>query len=294
MIVAINTNLISKEDFVVIKHLFQILKEYEIKITVSKELNGFLKKYKYSNNFPDVFENSQDLRDFKVDFFISIGGDGTFLAALLYIKDSGIPVIGINTGRLGFLSYNPTNTIRETIKSLINKNYEIENRCVLKFDTNKCIFNNDNYALNDFTIHKRDNSSLTAITMYLNGDFFNTYWGDGIIVSTPTGSTAYSLSCGGPIVFPESNNFVITPVSPHNLNVRPVIVPDNVEITFEMKSRERNFLISLDSRYKIINNEIKLKILKAPFSMKTVRIKGQSFSGVIREKLMWGKDRRNF
>ena len=201
--------------------------------------------------------------------------------------------MGINTGRLGFLANNPVNEIYKGLTYLLNNQFSIEKRSILKLDTETNLFGDDNFALNDFTIHKRDNSSLAAITAYLNGEFFNTYWGDGIIVATPTGSTAYSMSCGGPIVFPEAKNFIITPVAPHNLNVRPVIVPENVIISFEIKGRDRSYLISLDSRYKIVDQSFKLKISKADFMLSTIRFNDQNFSQIIREKLSWGVDNRN-
>ena len=240
-----------------------------------------------------VYKNYSELIRHKVDFMISIGGDGSFLNTLLFVKDSNIPVLGFNIGRLGFLANNSIDEIDSVIQALINNKFIIESRSVIELETSAPLFKEDRYALNDFTIHKRDNSSLTAITTYLNGEFFNKYWGDGLIVATPTGSTAYSMSCGGPIVYPEASNFVITPVAPHNLNVRPVIVPDNVELSFEINSREGGFLISLDSRYKIVDETYKLKLKKAPFNIQLVRLNDMKFSDIIREKLNWGIDSRN-
>ena len=246
--------------------------------------------YDIKNN---ILENHSDLIENRVDFIISIGGDGTFLNTLIFVKNSNIPVIGINTGRLGFLANNLVEDLDQIIFCLINKQYSLESRSVIELKSKTSLFKEDNFALNDFTIHKRDNSSLTAITTFLNGDFFNKYWGDGLIVSTPTGSTAYSMSCGGPIVYPESKNFVITPVAPHNLNVRPVIVPDHVELSFEIMSRDKEFIVALDSRYKIVDQTYKLKLRKADFNLQTVRLNEQKFSEIIREKLSWGIDYRN-
>jgi NAD+ kinase len=241
----------------------------------------------------EYFDSYESLSESKADYLISIGGDGTFLNALSYIKDSGIPVLGVNAGRLGFLSNNPVESFSEVIKLLMAKKYIIEERTVLKLTSSEDIFGKDCYALNDFTIHKRDSTSLTAIATNLNNEFFNIYWCDGIIVSTPTGSTAYSLSCGGPIVFPESKNFIITPVAPHNMNVRPIIVPDSYTISFELKGREKKIMVSLDSRYRIIDHSVSLSVSKAPFTIKNLRFTQQSFSSVLREKLMWGIDKRN-
>jgi NAD+ kinase len=212
---------------------------------------------------------------------------------LSLIRDTGIPVLGVNAGRLGFLSNNPVDSFSEIIRALKAEEYVIEERTVLMLNSSEDIFGKECYALNDFTIHKRDTTSLTAIATNLNGEFFNIYWCDGIIVSTPTGSTAYSLSCGGPIVFPESKNFIITPVAPHNMNVRPIIVPDSFTISFELKGREKKVMVSLDSRYRIIDHSVTLSISKAPFVIKNLRFSQQSFSSILREKLMWGIDKRN-
>jgi NAD+ kinase len=229
----------------------------------------------------------------KPDYFITIGGDGTFLDSLLFIKNSDIPVLGINAGNLGFLANNPQETIDQCIQNLIHKNYHIEKRSVLTVKSNKNIFSGTNFALNDFTIHKRDNSSLTKIATYLNDTYFSTFWSDGIIVSTPTGSTAYSLSCGGPIIWPDSRVFIIVPVAPHNLNVRPIVISDDVEVSFEVDAREGIYLVSLDSRYEIVDKSYKISVKKAPFELSTIRFKDRGFSHVIREKLMWAVDNRN-
>jgi NAD+ kinase len=249
--------------------------------------------HKVLRNKFDYFNSNEELVNSKADYLISIGGDGTFLNALSFIKDSGIPVLGVNAGRLGFLSNNSVDSFSKVVKWLKTGKYIIENRSVLKLASSEDIFGKDYYALNDFTIHKRDTTSLTAIATSLNGEFFNIYWCDGIIVSTPTGSTAYSLSCGGPIVFPESKNFIITPVAPHNMNVRPIIVPDSFSISFELKGREKKIMVSLDSRYRIIDHSVTLSVCKAPFNIKNLRFSQQTFSSVLREKLMWGIDKRN-
>jgi NAD+ kinase len=281
---SVGGNYVSLFDEIILK-----LKKKNIDVVVQKKIEQSSMK----NKGVESFSSHRSLIKSKPDFLFCVGGDGTFLSTLLYVRDSGIPIIGFNTGRLGFLANNALEDIEDVVESLLTQNYIIESRSVIELCTEPDIFKNENIALNDFTIHKRDNSSLTAISVFLNGDFFNTYWGDGIIVSTPTGSTAYSLSCGGPIVYPESSNFVITPVAPHNLNVRPVIVPDHVELSFEINSRERSFLLSLDSRYKIVNENVKIVLKKSKLNIKTLRLKEQKFSEIIREKLSWGYDTRN-
>ena len=291
MKIALYTKSVKKDQLDLFQHIFSALNDLKIRFLLS---DSFENKSEISlKGHIDFFYKHEDLIHQKIDFFISVGGDGTFLDALLYVRDLNIPILGFNTGRLGFLSYNPGNNIRKVFEDLISGNYFIDERSIISFITDKPVFGESSFALNDFTIHKRDNSSLTTITTYLNGEFFNTFWGDGVIVSTPTGSTAYSLSCGGPIVFPESNNFVITPVAPHNLNVRPVIVPDSMIISFEIKAREKKILISLDSRYKIVDHLFIIKVTKANFKLRTVRFKNQTFNRIIREKLMWGADNRN-
>lgn len=294
MKIALYTKSIRKEQLQFFKSIFTKLTALNIESVVSEAfIRNHTRNIFVGDPPQNYFQKYEDLIGKEIDFFVSIGGDGTFLDALLYVRDLNIPVLGINIGRLGFLSNNPEENINQVFPDLINKKYHVDERSLINFESNYNIFENESFALNDFTIHKRDNSSLTAITAFLNGEFFNTYWGDGIIVSTPTGSTAYSMSCGGPIVYPDSHNFIITPVAPHNLNVRPLIVPDTTIISFEMRSREKKFLISLDSRYKIVNQNCTIIISKAGFKFKTVRFYHQSFNSILREKLIWGVDNRN-
>lgn len=291
MKVALYTKSARKELQGIYDNIFKILRDLHIDFFVNEAfkidiicLNNYCKSF-----FNDYF----DLVKYKPDFFITIGGDGTYLDALFYVKDLGIPVLGFNAGHLGFLSNNQPENALKVFENLLNTNFFVDDRTIIELKSDKKVFGDQNFSLNDFTIHKRDNSSLTAISTYLNNEFFNTYWGDGIIVSTPTGSTAYSMSCGGPIVFPESDNFIITPVAPHNLNVRPVIVPDSTVISFKIRAREKKFLLSLDSRYSIVDRSCEITISKAEFKLKTVRFTEQNFSNIIREKLMWGADSRN-
>ena len=229
----------------------------------------------------------------KFNAFISVGGDGTFLETLTHVGSLEIPILGINTGRLGFLASIAQDQITVAIDKLLTGHYEIEKRSLISLSSNQEVFNGFNYALNEFSILRKDSSAMIVIKSYLNGDFLNSYWVDGLMVSTPTGSTGYSLSCGGPILLPENENFIITPVSPHNLNIRPLIVPDTSEFTFEVESRTNNFLISLDSRSQTVNDSIQMKVQKAPFQAYLIKVEGVSFIETLRNKLSWGLDKRN-
>jgi len=225
---------------------------------------------------------------------ISLGGDGTLLDTLSLVRDSGVPVIGINFGRLGFLASINKDEIRNAIKALLNKEYSLDQRSLISLTSKQKLFGEENFALNDITIHRRDNSAMMIIHAYMNGDFINSYWADGLIIATPTGSTAYSLSCGGPIIFPSSQNFVITPVAPHNLNVRPVVISDEVSLTFEVEARSAKFLLSCDSRTETVDHSVKITINKANFYMNLIRLHNESYLKTLRNKLLWGIDTRNY
>lgn len=238
----------------------------------------------------------QDHRDFllrKFDYVITLGGDGTILDAVTVVRESKVPIIGINLGRLGFLASIEKRMIGEALDLISRGMYQIQERVMLYLESNIPVFGETRFALNDFTILKRDTSSMITIHTYINGAYLSTYWADGIIVATPTGSTGYSLSCGGPIVFPNSGNFVITPVAPHNLNVRPLVISDNSVVSFEVEGRTDNFLCTLDSRFETITSEHQLAIRKCDFAMRLVQLPERSFLRTIREKLVWGQDTRN-
>jgi NAD+ kinase len=239
-----------------------------------------------------LFTQHQDLLN-QVDCLVSIGGDGTMLDTLTLVRDSGIPVIGINMGRLGFLASIAKTEIATAVDSLVKGHFTIDKRSLIKLDSNIELFNGLNYGLNDLTIHKKDTSSMIIIHTYLNGEFLNSYWADGLIIATPTGSTGYSLSCGGPIIFPSSENFVITPISPHNLNVRPIIISDNQVITFEVEGRSAQFLATLDARTETIESTVQLAVRKAAFQINLIRLHSENYLGTLRNKLMWGLDTRN-
>jgi NAD+ kinase len=244
-------------------------------------------KTKYS-----TFNSSDDL-DESIDCLISLGGDGTLLDTVTLVRDKGTPVIGINYGRLGFLANIGKTELQTAVEALVNHTYVIDKRTLLHLDANVPLFGDVPYALNEFSILKKDSSSMIKIHTYLNGEFLNTYWADGLIVATPTGSTGYSLSCNGPVVFPDSGSFVITPVAPHNLNIRPIIVPDNNVISFEVEGRTDGFLCTLDSRREIVTKEIQLAVRKENFGINLIRLNENNFLQTLRNKLSWGLDVRN-
>jgi NAD+ kinase len=241
---------------------------------------------------PDIFGSTDEIRD-NVDFLFSIGGDGTMLDTLALVQDSGIPVLGVNTGRLGFLSSVSIEKIAHAIDSLNKGHYSLDVRTMLRLETSRALFGDVNYALNELTIHKKDSSSMIKIHTFLNGEYLNTYWADGLLIATPTGSTGYSLSCGGPIVAPQSGNFVITPIAPHNLNVRPIVVSDKNVISLEIEGRSQYFLASLDSRSVTIDSSIQFAVRKEDFPFNIIRLDNENFLSTLRNKLMWGLDSRN-
>ena len=244
-----------------------------------------------SNNIFDL--NSEFPKD--LDFLISIGGDGTLLDTIPLVNDSNLPILGINAGRLGFLANTAQEEIALAVKALKEKTFKIDERSLIEVNSTNSSspFGNSNYALNEITIHKKDSSSMLAIHAYVDDEFLNTYWADGLIVATPTGSTAYSLSCGGPILSPSSDNFVITPIAPHNLNLRPMVVNDNVTIKLQLDSREEQCLVAMDSRSVSIENELELELKRANFNIRLIELPNQNFFKTIRNKLFWGKDVRN-
>ncbi|MES1214622.1 MAG: NAD kinase [Bacteroidota bacterium] len=239
-----------------------------------------------------TFSISEDLSD-EVEFIISLGGDGTLLDTVTIVRNKNISIMGINFGRLGFLASIGKNDVKSAVKAIAKRTYVLDKRTMIHLDANIPMFGNIPYALNEFSIHKRDVASMIKIHTYLNGEFLNTYWADGLIVATPTGSTGYSLSCNGPVVFPDSGSFVITPVAPHNLNVRPIIVPDNNIISFEIESRSDQIICALDSRREIISKNVQLAVRKESFFINLVRLSENNFLQALRNKLTWGLDKRN-
>ena len=271
--------------------LFSVLESSGVEIFVTDSFDKQLTSLRSTPLKYWVLESKEDYDD--LDFFLSIGGDGTLLDSVCVIGSREIPILGLNTGRLGFLATVDTDKIEESIGNLVSGNYQIESRTLLSLDSNRKLFHGVNFALNEFTIHKRDTSSMITVHTYIDGKYLNSYWADGLIVSTPTGSTGYSLSCGGPLITPGAKNFVLTPVSPHNLNVRPIIVSDESVISFEIEGRTDKFLISLDSRSTAISSDLRLSVKKEKFSAKLVKLPNDHFFDTLRQKLNWGFDMRN-
>jgi NAD+ kinase len=238
------------------------------------------------------FKVSSDL-DASIDCMISLGGDGTMLDAVTLVKDTGIPILGINFGRLGFLASISPDALQSAVEAIVNRTFVVDKRALIHLDSNEALFGDTPFALNEFAIHKRDISPMIKIHTYINGEFLNTYWADGLIVSTPTGSTGYSMSCNGPILFPDAASFVITPVAPHNLNVRPIVIPDTNVVSFEIEGRADQFICALDARKEIVDKTVQLAIRKEQFCVNLVRLNENSFLSTLRTKLTWGLDKRN-
>lgn len=272
--------------------LLNYLREAGVKISVYKPFYDLIHSEIAGIEDCAVFENHIDIRN-HVDILFSIGGDGTILKSVTLIRDSNIPILGINLGNLGFLSSISRFEIKEAIQAVLHNNYILDKRALIQLDTHEKLYGDLNFALNEFTVHNKDNLSMVTIHIYVNDKFLNSYWADGIIVSTPTGSTGYSLSCSGPIVVPDSRNFIITPISTHNLTVRPVVLPDDSIIKLKVKGRNDEFLCGLDSRYKNFPDSTELILSKAKFKVNLIQIASHNFFNTIREKLNWGLDKRN-
>ncbi|PZR22826.1 MAG: NAD kinase [Citrobacter freundii] len=239
-----------------------------------------------------TFSLSEDLTK-DIEFIISLGGDGTLLDTVTLVREKNISIMGINFGRLGFLAGIGQDEIKEAVQAIARRSFIVDKRTMIHLDADLPLFGNVPYGLNEFAVHKRDTAAMIKIHTYLNGEFLNTYWADGLIVATPTGSTGYSLSCGGPVVFPDSRSFVITPVAPHNLNVRPIIVPDDNVISFEVESRSENIICALDSRREIVGKNVSLAVRKESFNINLLRLGENSFLQTLQNKLTWGLDKRN-
>ncbi len=258
---------------------------------VSQEFYSDLKE---NNILPDSFQSLQNEGDLnKIDMFWSIGGDGTFLETVSKIGGRDIPVLGINMGRLGFLATLSPNDLKNGIEEIKNGNFTIESRSMIEVESDLEPFGENNFGLNEVGIMKTDTSSMIKVKSYLNGEFLNNYWADGLIIATATGSTAYSLSIGGPIILPTSDHFIIAPMSPHNLTVRPIVIPNDAELKFEISSRSNNFLLSLDSHSKVMESTNTITVRKGKYSAKIIKIPGDNFFKTLRNKLHWGLDMRN-
>jgi len=292
MVIALFGKTVSLDNIVHVQRLAEKLASCHCEVMIYQPFYDEIKgkvDFKTTSGF---FNEYHDLEQ-KADILISIGGDGTMLEAMTLVRDTGIPVMGINLGRLGFLSSIATSEIENAIDSLVAGDYRLDPRNLVKLIEPHGLFGDLNYGLNDLTITRKDSASLIVLHVYLDDLFLNTYWADGLIVATPTGSTAYSLSCGGPILTPGSANFVLTPIAPHNLTVRPIVIPSSSKIRIIVEGRDEQFLVSLDSRKSVIYSNFELVIEKAEFNVNVVQLTDMNYYATIREKLKWGLDIRN-
>lgn len=274
------------------KSILKEIEERDISLVVFSDLWDQVRDKIVFASGTGIYNTCKDLGK-DTDFVFSIGGDGTLLNTITLVKDSSIPVLGFNAGRLGFLSSVNEDEVSTVFDLLEKGKFSLDRRSLITLETKVDLFGSENFAMNEVCIHRKDTSSMVSIHAYVDNVFLNTYWADGLIVSTPTGSTAYSLSCGGPILTPDSQNFIITPVSTHNLTVRPIVVPDSSQIRITAAGRESAFFVSLDSRSVAIDATVELNIRKSEYYINLVKLPGKNFFNTIREKLMWGMDKRN-
>jgi len=276
-----------------VETLFSYLIKKDADAYIETEFFNLIKEQAPNKNYSSF--KTFDTLDKSFDLLVSVGGDGTILRAITFVKDIDIPIIGINTGRLGFLATIQVDQIEQAFEDIINGKYKISERSLLSVETvpeNKDI-KALNFALNEIAVSRKNTTSMITVETYLNDEYLTSYWSDGLIVSSPTGSTGYSLSCGGPVITPDANNFVLTPIAPHNLGTRPLIIPDSTEIHLKVTGREDQHLISLDSRIATLDNGTLIKIKKAPFKIKMLDLLNESFLDTLRKKLLWGEDKRN-
>jgi NAD+ kinase len=293
MKIAIYGQYYKPEDKIYVEELLQALKAHEIEFLIEHNYYAGLKKIIPSIN-AETFSSHTEL-DNSFDFMFTIGGDGTILRAVTYIRDSNIPIVGINTGRLGFLATVKKEEINMAIEQLLQKKYIIHKRTLLSVTTTPKIngLSSLNFALNEVSISRKNTASMITIETYLDQEYLTSYWADGLIISTPTGSTGYSLSCGGPILIPHAKSFILTPIAPHNLNARPLVIPDETKIKLMVSGREDKFFLSLDSRITTIDSKTQIFIEKSDFTLNIAEINQQTFIKTLRDKLLWGQDVRN-
>ncbi|MCT4664688.1 MAG: NAD kinase [Flavobacteriales bacterium] len=276
-----------------IQLLFDELKKHQCELVIYSDLAEALEINIDLKNSYTTFRDYEDLEKDEFDFMITIGGDGTILSAATIVRDLGIPILGINTGRLGFLANISKHHIQKTLFQLKKGRYKIEERTLIAVQNMQRIFGELNFAVNEITINRKDTTSMISVKVCIDGKYLNTYWADGLIISTPTGSTGYSLSCGGPIIMPGSKNLVITPIAPHNLNVRPLVIDDGHELTVHVQGREEEYLIGLDSRIYSVSLGAEIKLKKSDVTLKMVELEDHDYPSTLRNKLLWGLDRRN-
>jgi len=277
-----------------IQLILNALQNKKVEIVIEKNFLGILSMHQdVSSKFSEIATFTS--LDSSYDLFFSIGGDGTILKSITYVKDLGIPIVGINTGRLGFLATIQKEKITKSISQILANKFVISERSVLTIETSPS--NNEisqlNFALNEIAVNRKNTTSMIKVETMVNDKYLTSYWSDGLIVATPTGSTGYSLSCGGPIIDPSTDSMVLTPIAPHNLNARPLVIPDSSTVTLKVSGREKTYLVSMDSRIATLKNETTLIIKKAPFTIKLVQLEDDSFIKTLRKKLLWGEDKRN-
>ena len=277
-----------------VETLFNYLVKKDADVYIETEFYNVIKDESHHIKDFESFKTFNNL-DKSFDLLVSVGGDGTILRAITFVKDLGIPIIGVNTGRLGFLATIQVDGIEDAIQDIIDGNYKISERSLLSIETTP---ENDNitslnFALNEIAVSRKNTTSMITVETHLDGELLTSYWSDGLIISTPTGSTGYSLSCGGPVITPGANSFAITPIAPHNLSARPLIIPDSTDIQLRVSGREDNHLVSLDSRIATLDNGTIIKIKKADFKIKMIDLLNESFLVTLRKKLLWGEDKRN-
>ena len=291
MKIALHGKTISKETCPYIQEVINQLYARQAQISFSQHFLKEIRRYNIQIQKAETFTRQDSLRH--LDFMFSLGGDGTLLDTVTYVGEAETPLVGINTGRLGFLATTPKDKIKSVIDALYNSQFTYDYRTLIRLDADNDLFEGMNFGLNEFAILKKDTSSMIVVHAYIDGEFLNSYWADGLIVATPTGSTGYSLSCGGPLVLPQSHNFIVTPVSPHNLYVRPMVVSDNSVLSFEIEGRSKNFLVALDSRSRTVSASVQMAVRKESFRAKLVKLTGYNFFDTLRQKLNWGLDNRN-
>lgn len=277
-----------------VETLFNYLLKKNIDAYIETEFSNLIKSESQNKKDYSSFKTF-DVLDKSFDLLVSVGGDGTILRAITFVKDIDIPIIGINTGRLGFLATIQVENIENAIQQIIDGKYRISKRSLLSVETSpeNPGITSLNFALNEVTVSRKNTTSMITVETYLNGEYLTSYWSDGLIISTPTGSTGYSLSCGGPVITPDTNSFVLTPIAPHNLNARPLVIKDSTEIQLKVTGREESHLVSLDSRIATLDNGTLIKIKKAPFKIKMIDLLNESFLYTLRKKMLWGEDKRN-
>jgi NAD+ kinase len=278
----------------IIRDIFVFFNKNNVEMIIEADFLKMLYEKKIVAKEYQTFDSHIEL-DTSFDMLISIGGDGTILRAATLVRNSGVPILGVNAGRLGFLASVQKDKIDDFLQLVIEKKYTLSPRTLLSLDCLPTIndIHDINFAMNEITVSRKDTTSMITIETYLNGEFLNSYWADGLIIATPTGSTGYSMSCGGPILTPEVNSIVITPIAPHNLNARPLVIPDDTEIRLKVSGREEYYLVSLDSRIASVRNDSVLTIKKTNFKINMVEITNETFLKTLRNKLLWGEDKRN-